>query len=341
MVGAVLVQGGVIIGEGFHRGVGTPHAEAAALAAVSAEAARGATLYVSLEPCSHTDGGRTPCVARCLDAGVARVVAAHEDPDERVSGRGFAQLRAAGVAVVVGVLEDQARSLNEAYLKHRTTGLPFVTHKAAMTLDGKIATAAGNSRWVTSEAARAHVHRLRDRVDAIVVGGGTVEADNPQLTTRRARGGNGHDPLRVVVDSKLKVSLGAAVVRPGTLFAFVEDEGGRRRALEAAGAEVSLLPPDTAGRVDVRALAALLGQRGALSILLEGGGELAASFWRAGLVDKALFFIAPKILGGRGAKTPVEGADELAASMDEAIRLGTLSVRRFGEDIALEGKVQK
>ncbi len=272
-------------------------------------------------------------------------MAAHADPDPRTAGRGFDALRAGGVAVTVGVEEAAARALNAPYIKHRTTGLPYVTHKAAMTLDGKIATAAGDSRWVTGEAARAYVHRLRDRADAIVVGVSTVCQDDPLLTTRLERG-NGRDPLRVILDSRLTLGPEAAVVRAahtsgaGTLAAAVGGADPVRRArLEEAGVEVAILPPDRAGRVDVTALARLLAQRGALSVLLEGGGEAAASFWEAGLVDRALFFVAPKVLGGREAKTPVEGAGR--ALMRDAIGLDGLRVRRFGQDIALEGEVRR
>lgn len=344
MVGAVLVQGERIVGEGCHVKKGEPHAETVAFSRAGA-AARGATLYVTLEPCSFTGGGRTPCVARCLAAGVSRVVVAMVDPDARVSGEGIAQLRAAGVSVTVGVEEAAARALNSAYIKHRTTGLPYITHKAAMTLDGKIAAVGGDSRWVTGEKARAYVHRLRDRADALVVGVNTALRDDPQLTTRLS-GGNGHDPLRVVLDSTLRLPAAAAAVRAvrssssGTLVATTADpDPERRAALEAAGVEVVCLPTDNWGKVEVRALARLLAERGALAVLLEGGGEVAAAFWEAGLVDKALFFVAPRIVGGRDATTPVEGAGR--AVMADAIRLTGLRVRHFGPDVALEGEVEK
>ncbi len=348
MVGAVLVKNGQVVGEGFHLRKGEPHAETAAFAAAAAasgEAARGATLYVTLEPCSFTGGGRTPCTARCVAAGVARVVGAMTDPDARVSGQGFAQLRAAGVAVTVGVEEAAARAMNRAYIKHRQTGLPYIVHKAAMTLDGKIATETGSSKWVTGEAARSYVHRLRDRADAIVVGVGTVLADDPELTARLPRG-NGHDPLRVIIDSRLRTPPESRAVRvskvpsAGTLVVTVDGADKTKRArLEAAGAEVVTLPANGTGQVDAAAAARLLAERGALSVLLEGGGELAASFWEAGLVDKALFFIAPKIIGGRAAKTPVEGAGRTA--MSKAIELASLKFRRFGPDVALEGEVKE
>ena len=355
MVGAVVVREGKVVGEGFHPKKGEPHAEAFAFAKAGASA-QGATLYVTLEPCAHTDGGRTPCVARCLTAGVARVVVAHTDPDHRVAGRGVEQLGAAGVSVTLGVEEAPARALNRAYIKHRVTGLPYITHQAAMTLDGKVAAPdTGDSRWVTGEAARAFVHRLRDRADAIIAGVGTVLQDDPQLTARLPRG-NGRDPLRVIIDSRLRTPPEARVVQAaqtsemGTVILTVEGADRERRArLEAAGAAVVALPaaaaelPAASGQpahrwVDVSAVARYLSDRGALSILLEGGGELAASFWEAGLVDRALFFVAPRIIGGRTAKTPVEGTGR--AVMGNAIRIRDLRVRRFGQDIALEGEAE-
>lgn len=337
-VGAVVVKEGVAIGEGWHRGVGTPHAEAMALAAAGG-AARGAALYVTLEPCFHTfreDGTpRFPCARRCLEAGIVRLVCAMEDPDPRVAGRGFGQIRAAGVATTVGLLEARAQELNRAYTKHRTRGLPYVLHKAAMTLDGKIATAAGDARWVSGAAARAAVHRLRNQADAVLVGVGTVLADDPELTTRLLRG-RGRDPVRVLFDSRLRTPPGARVMRPGTLVFAAE--GATNPALAASGAEILCVPPDAEGRVDVRMAARRLAERGLLSCLLESGGALAAAFYAAGLVDRTLFFVAPKLIGGADAPTPVEGPG-LAPRMAEALRLTKLRVRRYGEDVALEAEV--
>jgi diaminohydroxyphosphoribosylaminopyrimidine deaminase/5-amino-6-(5-phosphoribosylamino)uracil reductase len=343
MVGAVVVKDGRIVGEGWHQGVGTPHAEAAAFTAAG-EAARGATLYVTLEPCSHThntDGSpRTSCAGRCLAAGVSRVVVAMVDPDARVSGRGITCLRDAGIAVSVGLQEKTARALNAAYIKHRTTGYPYIIHKAAMTLDGKIAATGGDSRWITGERSRAWAHRhLRHRADAIIVGVGTVLADNPSLTTRLP-GGNGHDPLRVILDSGLKTPLTAQVARAGTLFITAKGKADNERitALQSTGAEVMELPSGSDGYIDLQAVARLLAERGIYSVLLEGGGELAFSFWQAKLIDKAVFFIAPKVIGGRESKSPVEGAG-LSRSMADAVTLDRLIVRRIGQDIALEGEV--
>lgn len=345
MVGAVLVKEGRVIGEGWHQGVGTPHAETVALAQAG-EAAHGATLYVTLEPCSHAvnrDGTpRIPCATRCLDARVARVVVAMTDPDDRVSGRGIARLRSAGVSVSVGLKEETARALNAAYIKQRTTGLPYIVHKAAMTLDGKIAAPGGDSRWITGDRARSWAHRhLRNRADALLVGVGTVLADDPSLTTRLVRG-NGHDPLRVIIDRSLKTPPSARIAAAGTLFVAAEGIASSERiaALRETGAEVVELPPRADGYIEMRAVALLLAERGLYAVLLEGGGALAAAFWEADLIDKAFFFIAPKIIGGREAKSPVEG-DGLSRSMADAVMLEDLTVRRFGHDIALEGKVRR
>lgn len=343
MVGAVVVRDGRIVGEGFHNGVGTPHAETAAFADAG-DAARGATVYVTLEPCSFTttpDGAvRTPCSQRCIDAGVARVVCAMGDPDPRVSGSGFRQLEAAGIAVTVRVEEDRARVLNTAFVRHRLTGLPYITHKAALTFDGKIAAAGGDSRWITGADARAYVHRLRDRADALVVGIGTILADDPGLTTRLP-GGNGRDPLRVVIDSSGRMPVTAKVARPGTLLIAVQGKIPEASVREwvSAGVEVAFSPPDSAGRVDARFVAGVLARRGLLNVLLESGGRLAASFWEAGLVSKGLFFVAPKVVGGESAETAVEGGG--VRLMADAMVLGRVTVRRFGNDIALEAETKE
>ncbi|MBC8141958.1 MAG: bifunctional diaminohydroxyphosphoribosylaminopyrimidine deaminase/5-amino-6-(5-phosphoribosylamino)uracil reductase RibD [Armatimonadetes bacterium] len=338
-VGAVIVRDGAVVGEGHHVRPGLPHAEAGAFAEAG-DAARGATVYVTLEPCSHTanrDGSpRTACADRCIEAGVSRVVCAMIDPDTRVSGRGIERLRDAGIAVTLGVLETDARALNRPFVKHRETGLPFVLHKAAMTLDGKIATVSGSSRWVTGAESREYVHRvLRGTADAIVVGVGTVLSDNPSLDVR-TKSRNVHAPVRVVVDSGLRTPINAKVAAPGTIFYTLETAGNEARAelLAATGATVARVEADDTGRVCIAAAMRDLAERGALSVLLEAGGELAASFYAARLVDSACVFVAPKIVGGRGAPTPIGGAG-LAENMNAALRTGTLTVRRFGADIAL------
>lgn len=344
MVGCVLVgEDGRVVAEGYHVRPGTGHAEAVALGRAG-ERARGATAYVTLEPCSHH--ARTPpCADALIRAGVGRVVAAVLDPDERVSGSGVARLEAAGIPVTVGVCRDAALLLNAAYIKHRTTGLPYVILKTAMTLDGRIATASGDSRWITSPVTRLWVHRrLRDRCDAVVVGVGTVLSDDPALTTRLAHR-EGRNPLRVVVDTHLRTPPAAAVVREGladglTLIACGEGADPARRAeMEAAGAVVFELPLDAAGRVDLRALLAELGgSRGLTSVVIEGGSELAAGFLSAGLVDEYITCIAPKVIGGAGAPGPVGGAG-LSALMSGALTLEEVTVRRSGPDVIVRGRV--
>lgn len=344
LVGAVVVRDGEVVGEGYHAVAGGPHAEVVALRQAG-ERARGATLYVSLEPCCHF--GRTPpCTRAVLAAGVSRVVAAMTDPNPRVSGRGLDELRAAGLRVEVGCLERQARRLNEAFCHFLATGRPFLAYKVALSLDGKVATAAGQSRWITGSEARRYAHRLRDRHDAVMVGVGTVLADDPLLTTRLE---GGRDALRVVVDGRGRLPLSARLLRlrpeapepefrssAPTLVATTAamPEELQRALRERPGVEVLVLPGED-GRVDPEALLRVLGQRGVLSVLLEGGPTLAASFLAAGLVDKVYFFLAPLLIGGEGAPGALggKGVAELAA----APRLREVEVERVGEDVLVVG----
>lgn len=339
-VGAVLVRDGVMLGEGRHRGVGTPHAESEALANATTSVA-GATMYVTLEPCAHDrrpDGTRrVPCAARCVAAGIVRVVAAMQDPDPLVDGNGFRMLRAAGIQVDVGVGAARAAELLAGYVKHRSIGLPLIHHKAAATLDGKIAAVGGDSRWVTGSDARRAVHRLRARVDAIVVGVGTVLADDPTLDVRLP-GRSLHSPLRVVCDSALRTPTGARVVGAGTLVATTRamEDSDAACVLRDRGVDVRGYPSDANGRVDVVELARDLARRGCCEVLLESGGTLAAAFHGAGLVDRVWYHFAPKLVGGGGAASPIDGPG-LAHRMADAVRLTRIQVRRYGEDIAIEG----
>ncbi|BDV43298.1 riboflavin biosynthesis protein RibD [Geotalea uraniireducens] len=331
-VGCVIVKDGAVVGTGWHRRAGTPHAEVHALRQAG-DRARGADAYVTLEPCSHF--GRTPpCADALVEAGLARVVIGMVDPNPLVSGRGIARLRAAGVEVITGVLEEECRVLNEPFLKHVQTGMPFVICKSAMTMDGKIATASGDSKWITNERSRRYVHRLRSAADAVMVGIGTVEADDPQLTARIP---GGKDPLRIVVDSSLRLSPEARLLRQQssarTIVATVARDAARIGALDAAGCEV-VTCRSVGGRVDLAELLALLGKRGVQSILLEGGGELAGYALRHGLIDKFVLFYAPKLLGGTGGYGPFAG--ESAVRMDACFRLGRVSVRRFADDVMIE-----
>lgn len=333
-VGCVLVRGATVVGEGFHRRAGLPHAEVEALT-VAGRHARGATAYVTLEPCNHR--GRTgPCTEALLGAGVARVVAAIADPNPRVAGGGGAWLRSRGVRVDIGGLADEAAELAGGFLRHVASGRPRVTLKAAVSLDGRLAASSGDSRWITGPAARREAHRLRDQSDAILVGAGTVRADDPALTTRLP-GGRGRDALVVILDGGLRISEEARVVRPGTLVAtsLVADEGKAAR-LRARGAEVVRLP-GSGPRVDLGALLDELGRRAVLDLLVEGGGEVHGELLGGGFVDRVRIFVAPKLIGAAG--RPLVALPG-ATTMAEAWSLRAPEVRRFGDDVLIGGRLR-
>ena len=338
LVGAVLVRDGRVVGEGWHEGPGTAHAEAMAVARAR-EDARGATLVVTLEPCDHH--GRTPpCTEALIAAGVAEVVAAAGDPNPVVDGRGFARLREAGVEVRTGVLEREAERRNAAFRRHVVTGLPFVTLKMAATLDGKVAARDGSSRWITGEAARADVHRLRGDSDAIVVGAGTALADDPALTVRDPDY-RGRPVLRVVVDAAGRVPGTGRLFsdEAPTLVATSDDaDPGAVDAWRAAGAEVVAFPRAPGG-VPLAELMAHLGKRDVQSVLLEGGPTLAFSAARDGVVDRLVLFWAPKLLGGSGAPGVLAG--EGFAPVGDAVDLEIVSVERVGPDLKVEADVHR
>jgi len=322
------VRDGEIVGSGWHRQVGGPHAEAAALAEAG-DRARGATLYVTLEPCAHH--GRTPpCADAVVAAGVARVVACHGDPDSRVGGKGFARLRAAGIEVEVGVLAEEAARLNLHFLVAATLGRPAVTLKWAMSLDGKIATVTGASHWISSPQARRWSLALREEHDAILVGSGTILADDPRLD-RRLNLSVGPN-LRIVLDRRLRTLPEAALFRvPGPVLIYTEStDRGRREALEARGAEVAQL-----AAVEPAAVLADLYQRGVRSVLVEGGGEIHASFVAAGLYDQVRIDCAPLLIGGKGAPAPLGGSG--VETLDAAPRLDKLETHKRGSDLILTG----
>jgi diaminohydroxyphosphoribosylaminopyrimidine deaminase/5-amino-6-(5-phosphoribosylamino)uracil reductase len=341
-VGAVLVKDGRIVGEGFTQPPGGPHAEVVAIRQAG-EAARGAALYVILEPCCHH--GRTPpCTEAVLAAGVREAHLSHLDPDPHVNGRGKAELESAGVTVLVGEGEAEARRINEAYLKHRTTGLPFVIAKFAASLDGKIAAASGDSRWVSGPESRRWAHRQRTLVDAIVVGVRTILIDDPELTARpepgegaRQPGGEPRQPLRVVVDSRGRTPASAQVLQGPTRTLVASTDASSeawRREISEAGAEVVVLAASE-GRVGLGELLRHLGGRDILSLLVEGGGELLGSFFDLGLVDKVQAIVAPIIIGGKAAPTAVAGRG--ARRMADALRLRDVTVERLGEDVLVTG----
>ncbi|MBI4310272.1 MAG: bifunctional diaminohydroxyphosphoribosylaminopyrimidine deaminase/5-amino-6-(5-phosphoribosylamino)uracil reductase RibD [Chloroflexi bacterium] len=334
-VGAVVVKDGRIVGEGYTQPPGQAHAEVVALRQAGAHA-RGATLYVTLEPCSHH--GRTPpCVAAIIEAGVREVRFSFVDPNPLVNGNGGRQLEAAGVRVTEGEGAKASRKLTEAYCKFITTRLPFVTAKFAASLDGKIAARGGDSRWITGEAARREAHRLRAMSDVVMVGVGTVLTDDPQLTARDAQDAPlPRQPLRVVVDSQGRTLPSARLLRePGAaLVAHARAPQERLRALQTAGAElVEACGED--GRVDLRRLLTLLGERQVTSVLAEGGGALLGSLFDGGLVDKVAAFIAPVVIGGTGATPAVGGKG--AETIAQALRLTGVEVRKVGLDVLISG----
>jgi len=335
LVGCVLVKDGEVVGQGYHQRFGGPHAEVHALQEAGPRA-HGAVLYVNLEPCSHT-GKTPPCTDAVIQAGVSRVVAALRDPNPLVAGRGLARLAAAGMAVTVGVSAAEAHKLNEAFVKYITTGCPFVTLKSAITLDGKIATRTGASRWITGELARQEGHRLRHAADAILVGIGTVLQDNPQLTTRLPDR-EGVNPLRVIFDSTLRVPLHAQVTdvasdRRTLVVTTARALAAHREQLRTRGVEVVCLPAYDDGRVDLEALLRYLGERGIASVLVEGGATLSATLLRRRLVDKVLFFVAPKIIGGDGISVVGTCGVE---TMEQAINLRDVVGQRLGQDFLFE-----
>lgn len=337
LVGAVVVKEGRIVAEGWHRQAGTPHAEVHALN-MAGELARGATVYVSLEPCAHY--GRTgPCAKALVEAGVSRVVIAMTDPNPKVAGKGIQILREAGVEVVTGVLEKEAHELNEVFLKWITTGKPFVALKTAMSLDGKIATAGGESQWITNEKSRYQGHRLRDIYDGILVGINTVLQDNPSLTTR-LREYQGQNPVRIVLDSQARLPLDSKLATDGAARTIVavsaQAPASRRAALEAAGLEVLVAGTD---KVDLVELMNQLGAMRITSILVEGGGRVNFSLLEAGLVDRVYAFVAPKLIGGSQALTPVEG--EGFAQLAQAVELENIQTSLLDNDVMITGRVRR
>lgn len=334
MVGAVLVKDGLVVGEGWHQRAGEAHAEIHALARAG-ESAREATLYVSLEPCA-VHNRTPPCTDALLAAGVAEVFYGTLDPNPKTRGKGHAQLEAAGVRVHAGLCEAEARELIRPFAKHVATGRPLVTAKFAMSLDGKIATREGDSRWISNEASRERVHRLRNVTDALLVGVDTILQDNPQLTTRLPEGG-GHHPLRVIADSRLRSPLDSRVFAPdlpghtvvATTPAADRDDCARLRDL---GVEIWELPANPRGRVDLGALLDEMGRHDILTLLVEGGGELHGALFAERRVDRVWAFIAPLILGGRAARGPVLG--DGFASLAEALQLENMVVETLSAETA-------
>ncbi|MEW6001342.1 MAG: bifunctional diaminohydroxyphosphoribosylaminopyrimidine deaminase/5-amino-6-(5-phosphoribosylamino)uracil reductase RibD [Nitrospirota bacterium] len=352
LVGAIIVKNERIIAEDYHKKAGNPHAEALVIEKVGTDAID-SILYVNLEPCCHTEKRTPPCTKTIINAGIKKVVIGMIDPNPNVLGRGIAELRDAGMDVEVGVLENEARWLNEAYIKYITAGKPFVTLKVAMTLDGKIATPEGQSKWITGEKSRKLVHRLRGTVDAIVTAIGTVKADDPLLTAR-IKGGK--SPARIIIDPDLEISLNAQVLRvpPKTYIITSKTrdsqlnnspsppfiKGGQRgfsrdekiKTLLDMGVQIITYEGEN---LDLNWLMKTLGEKEIISVLIEGGSSLNYHALEDGIVDKVMFFISPKIIGGKESFPAVGGRN--FRKLEEAIKIKDLKVRRVGEDILLEG----
>ena len=338
LVGAVIVKDNRVVGCGWHRKAGTPHAEVHALNQAG-ELAQGADVYVTLEPCAHY-GKTPPCAKAMVEAKVKNVYGGLLDVNPKVAGKGFKILEDAGIHVEYGFLQDELRKQNEVFFKWIEHKKPFVVLKAAMTLDGKIATAIGQSKWITNETSRAYGYKLRDIYDGIMVGINTVIEDNPMLT---ARVDGGKNPIRIVVDSSLKIDINANVVQDKSAKTIIAttDKADKDKflKLQAQDVDVIVVDKDENDKVDIEKLLDILGQQNICSILVEGGATLSGSFVAKKLVDKVYFFIAPKIVGGKEAKTPVAGTGIL--NLQEALTLKDIQIEKLEEDILIIGRVDK
>jgi diaminohydroxyphosphoribosylaminopyrimidine deaminase / 5-amino-6-(5-phosphoribosylamino)uracil reductase len=333
MVGCVIVKDGVLVGTGSHLKAGEPHAEVHALR-MAGDKARGATAYVTLEPCSHF--GRTPpCADALIESGVKTVVIAMLDPNPVVAGRGADRLRQAGITVITGVLKKEALKLNEVFVKYIRTRRPFVTIKTASTLDGKVATATGSSRWITGEASRQDVHRLRHEHDAILVGVNTVITDDPELTTRLPLGGR--NPIRMIVDSTLRIPLSARVISDvkAPTWIFTTDKADQDKWQKLTDIGIRVLSTGEEPMVNVDQLLKMLGEHEITSLLVEGGGQINSAFLQAQAIDKLISYIAPKLVGGQAAPSPFDGLG--IKEMADAIPLQDVQIELVQEDIRITG----
>ncbi|MBP1557186.1 MAG: bifunctional diaminohydroxyphosphoribosylaminopyrimidine deaminase/5-amino-6-(5-phosphoribosylamino)uracil reductase RibD [Oscillospiraceae bacterium] len=336
LVGAVIVKNGKIIGQGYHERYGELHAERNALKNCT-ESPEGATMYVTLEPCCHT-GKQPPCTEAILENKIARVVVGSLDPNPLVAGKGIEILRENGVWVQTEILKEECDAVNEVFMKFIKTKRPFVAMKYAMTADGKIAAYTGKSKWITNDAARAEVHRLRHRYSGIMVGVGTVLADDPMLNCRIE---NGKDPVRIICDTNLRTPLDSNIVKTAkeikTIIACAECDNQKALPFIEAGCEMVFVPKNDTGSIDLNRLMDILGERKIDSILLEGGAELNYSALNAKIVDKVFCYIAPKLFGGKTAKTPIGGLG--VESPDECFKIENAACRMIGEDFCIEGSV--
>jgi len=341
-VGAVIVKDGFVVGRGCTQPAGSSHAEVVALRQAG-EKAKGATMYVTMEPCCHY--GRTPpCTQAIINAGISEIYVSLLDPNPLVSGRGMRELNEAGIKTYFGVCQEEAYEINEAYIKFITTGSPFITIKVAMSLDGKIATKTGHSKWISNEEARNYVHSLRHSANAIMVGVNTIIKDNPKLTARGCQGKGGTpkaQPLRLIVDSSGRTPLDSQVFKqPGkTLLAVVDPlDSERKKKLIQIGAEVLELP-GVDGLVDLEKLLKTIGKRNIVTVLVEGGSKILGSLFDHRLVDKVLVFISPIIIGGSQAKTAVGG--DGVNNLMEALSLGRVKIKKFGNNVLISGYLKK
>ncbi len=336
MVGAVIVKGGKIIAEGYHKKAGTPHAEIIALKKAGSQA-KGAVLYVTLEPCCHTDKKTPPCTSAIIHSGISEVIAAMTDPNPKVSGKGMRELRKAGIKTRTGALKSEAGKLNEAFIKHITQREPFAVLKIAQSLDGKIATSKGESKWITGAKARERVHKLRNELDAIMVGIGTIIADNPSLDCRVK---NGKNPYRIIIDSSLRISLNAKVLNYDdnkTIIATTE-KASRSKITRVTNLGATVLVINSKqGRVDLKRVMKELSKLDIMSVLIEGGSSISAAALSSKVVDKVMFFVAPKIIGGTDSFSSVGG--ESPSLLKNALQLRDLHAEQFGEDILMEAYI--
>lgn len=343
MVGAVVVKNGKIISEDYHKKAGEPHAEALAITEAG-QRARGSTLYVTLEPCCHLDKRTPPCTKAIINSGIKKVFIAMKDPNPKVSGKGIEELKRHRIEVVSGILEDKAKKLNEAYIKYITTRTPFVILKTAMTLDGKIATPEGQSKWITGEKARMLVHRMRSGVDAILTAVGTVMADNPELTAR-IQGLKGsrvqvRQPKRIVIDPDMEIPIDYKIfnVPPETIVITrgQKTEGRRQKEKTLLDKGVKIIEYD-GERVDLKWLMKRLGELGITSVMIEGGSSINAYALQDRIVDKVFFFIAPKIIGGRRSIPAIGG--NVSCSLENAYKVTDFKIKRVGSDLMIEGYI--
>jgi diaminohydroxyphosphoribosylaminopyrimidine deaminase/5-amino-6-(5-phosphoribosylamino)uracil reductase len=339
MVGAIIVRDGKEVGSGYHHGPGQPHAEVNAMDKAGLKA-KGGTLYTNLEPCCHTDKRTPPCTQAIIKSGIKRVVVAMEDPNPKVCGRGIKQLLEAGLSVTTSVLQSEATRLNECYIKYMQEKKPFVILKAGMTLDGRIATSQGESKWITGATARQEARQLRSRVDAVLVGIGTALADNPGLLANE----NGKNPLRVLIDPHLEIPFDsqlAAVTQqaPTLVFTLASESSKKALRLQQQGVQVKAMRPDSKGGIPFHAILMVLGKMEITSLLIEGGGGVNGRAIREGIVDKVIFYIAPRLLCGNDAKAVIDGKALLP--LDKAVQLYDINIRKVSDDLRVEGYLKK